>query len=75
MEREGRRMTDYDYEYDITSVSNLQSELKVVVLEHVDGTFTEVVFSPTGIGMWYKDAEYAQINFVDLEKVYKGEEE
>ena len=46
-----------------------------IILSHSDGTFTEITFAKTGIGIWYKDAEYAEIDFPELEKIYQGEEE
>ena len=59
-----------DYKYEITSISKVDNDT-VILLKHSDGNHTEVVFTSTGIGMWYKDAEYDEIDFPKLEKIYK----
>ena len=61
--------------YEIKDIFGLTADddHPVVLLAHIDGTYTEVTFAPTGIGMWYKDAIYAEIDFPELEKDYSGE--
>ena len=63
-----------NYEYKIKSIENIDGKT-LIILKHADDTHTEVVFASTGIGMWYKDAEYAEIDFPKLEKIYRDEEE
>jgi len=64
-----------DYEYEIKTIDKIDDNSTLIILKHADDRYTEVVFAPTGIGMWYKDAEYDEIDFVKLEKYYSGEEE
>ena len=66
---------EFDHEFEITSIVNMDDSDPTIVLRHYDGRLTEVTFAPTGIGLWYKDAEYAEIDFLHLEKIFKGEEE
>lgn len=68
-------LDEFDHEFEITSIVNMDDSDPTIVLRHLDGNLTEVTFASTGIGLWYKDAEYAEIDFLQLEKVFKGEEE
>jgi len=36
---------------------------------HEDGILSEITITKRGISMWYKDQEYADIDFVKLESL------
>ena len=62
------------HEYEIDSIHNINDTQPTIVLRHNDGRLTEVTFASTGIGLWYKDNEYAEIDFPTLEKLFQEEE-
>jgi len=56
-----------DVEYDQATKEIL--DMINLAVRHEDGILSEITITKRGISMWYKDQEYADIDFVKLESL------